>query len=364
MTTISRPNPWWLAVFLVSVFVLLPIRGEAKGTFSSPVRCEELAFSVALTPGEATIYRIVGTLCRRPGADAQTLQLLLHGATYDRTYWDFPFQPARYSYARYAHAAGFATLAIDRIGAGTSDKPPAEQVTTAANAFTVHQIVSSLRAGTTRDASGRAVRFDRILLVGHSFGSYIAWLEAGIYGDVDGLIASGASHVVDAPGEAVIASSIYPAQFDPRFAAAGLPEGYLTTIPSTRAQAFYYVPGADPTVIALDEATKDLITTGLLFDRTAGYGLTPNIRVPVLGVVGDFDTLSCLGSSCSASGSFAREGDNYAPEACFTPVVLPRTGHDLNLHRSAPAWASLAQAWAVARVGARSDVPPLLPCRP
>ena len=71
-------------------------------------------------PGAATIYRIGGTLCTKPGSNAQALQLLLHGASYDRSYWDLPFQPARYSYARHARAAGFATLVIDHIGAETS----------------------------------------------------------------------------------------------------------------------------------------------------------------------------------------------------------------------------------------------------
>lgn len=357
-------GPWVPAALASFALALAPSPAQAEGGPAAGVACEEIAFSVALAPGEPVSYRVAGTLCADGQAGPQTLQLLLHGATYDRTYWHFPFQPVHYSYVRYAHAAGFATLAIDRIGAGASDKPPAELVTTTANAFSVHQIVASLRAGTATTASGRAVRFDRILLVGHSFGTYIAWLEAGTYGDVDGLIASGASHLANPPGEPVALASIYPAQLDPRFASAGLPPGYLTTLPGTRAQAFYFAPGASPAVIALDEATKGLATTGLFPDRSAGFGLTPSLRVPVLGVVGDFDTLACEAPSCSASGSFAREAADYAPEACFTPVVIPQTGHNLNLHQSAPLWSSLAQLWATARVGARADRPPPLPCSP
>lgn len=355
---------WRLAALVALAFALAPAKGWAEGVPSPAVFCDEITFPVALAADQPVSYRIVGTLCTDPQASAQTLQLLLHGATYDRAYWDFPFQPDRYSYVRYAHAAGFATLAIDRIGTGASDKPPAEQVTTTANAFTIHQIVSALRAGTVATTSGRPVRFNRILLVGHSFGTFIAWVEAGTYGDVDGLIASGASHIVNPPGEPIALASLYPAQLDPRFAEAGLPDGYLTTIPGTRAQIFYFVPNADPALIAIDEASKDLVTTGLFPDRTAGFGLTVNIRIPVLGVVGDFDPLSCEAPSCSESGSFERESDNYSPEACFTPLVLPRSGHNLNLHRNAPVWSSLAQLWAATRVGARSDVPPPLPCQP
>jgi pimeloyl-ACP methyl ester carboxylesterase len=313
--------------------------------------CEEIRFSMG----------VAGQLCADPHDRHQTLQLLVHGATYNRSYWDFSVRPEQYSYVRYAQGAGFATLALDRLGAGASDHPPG--LTTTSSALTLHQIVTALRQGTATTASGRPVRFDRILLVGHSFGTYISWLEAGTFGDVDGLIASGASHLLNPPGQAVALGAIYPAAFDPKFAAAGFPADYLTTVPGTRATLFYYAANADPAVIAADEATKDVVSAGFFSDQTAGFGLTGNIHVPVLGVVGDFDTLACDGASCSSSGSFASEAATYPSDACFTPVVLPNAGHDLNLHRNAPVWFTIAQGWALSRVGVRSNLRAPHPCR-
>jgi pimeloyl-ACP methyl ester carboxylesterase len=321
--------------------------------------CEEVSFQVSLAPGDPASYRVVGELCGR--AQHRTLQLLLHGATYNRDYWDFPEHPELYSYVRYARAAGFATLALDRLGAGASDHPPGAAVTVTASAYAVHQVISALRAGTAIGGDGKPIRFDRIVLVGHSFGSFISWMEAGTYGDIDGLIVSGASHVPDPPGAGPVQASLLPASFDPRFA--GLPADYFTTAPGTRGSNFYYLPNVSPSVLALDEATKDVVPLGHFFDQTVGYGLTPNIHVPVLGVVGNFDTLSCVDGDCAASGSFAHEKDYYAPDACFTSVVIPQAGHDLNLHRNAPLWFLAAQAWAATRVGVHSNHSAPAPCR-
>ena len=52
---------------------------------------------------------------------AKTLQLLVHGITYDHTYWaGFQIIPssALYSWVTFANAEGYPTLAIDRLGNG------------------------------------------------------------------------------------------------------------------------------------------------------------------------------------------------------------------------------------------------------
>lgn len=45
---------------------------------------------------------------------ANTLQILVHGATYDTSYWDFGFQPGNYSYVHFAAAQGYPTLNLAR----------------------------------------------------------------------------------------------------------------------------------------------------------------------------------------------------------------------------------------------------------
>lgn len=51
-------------------------------------------------------------------ARANTLQVLVPGATYNTEYWDTEFQPDMYSYrdVRFAAAQGYATLNMARLG--------------------------------------------------------------------------------------------------------------------------------------------------------------------------------------------------------------------------------------------------------
>jgi hypothetical protein len=69
-------------------------------------RCVDVDFSVALDPSTPEEYRIAGELCVPRGRRAQTLQILIHGASYNRHYWDFPHRPRRYSYVRHANDSG------------------------------------------------------------------------------------------------------------------------------------------------------------------------------------------------------------------------------------------------------------------
>jgi hypothetical protein len=53
------------------------------------------------------------------------LLILASGFTYDHQYWDLPVDGGKYSFVDAANRAGYATLNLDRLGLGSSDKPPA-----------------------------------------------------------------------------------------------------------------------------------------------------------------------------------------------------------------------------------------------
>jgi pimeloyl-ACP methyl ester carboxylesterase len=134
-------------------------------------------------------------------------------------------------------------------------------------------------------------------------------------------------------------------------------------MPGTRAESFYHLPNADPQVIATDERTKQTATVleardvfeqelpGVLGGpRTGWYGVTPAITVPVLDVVGQYDSLLCgrtQPNSCADPAMVqANESAYYSETARFAFVQVPAAGHDLNLHRNAQAWFGLANRWA------------------
>ena len=71
------------------------------------------------------VLRISGTLSWQDPLRGRTIQVLVPGYTYGRSYWDFPHRPEEFSYVRAAVRSGYATLALDRIGTGASSRPPA-----------------------------------------------------------------------------------------------------------------------------------------------------------------------------------------------------------------------------------------------
>jgi len=74
----------------------------------------------------------------------------------------------------------------DRIGNGQSSHPSSTEISVASDAFVAHQVVQALRSGRI---GGTA--FQRVVLIGHSLGSFTSWQEAGEYHDVDGVILTG-----------------------------------------------------------------------------------------------------------------------------------------------------------------------------
>jgi len=333
------------------------VRAEVGG-----LRCQEMSFAVTLSPADAESRQVFGVLCSRGSIHGKTIQVALHGATYSHLYWDWPLQPETYSYVRRATAADYAVLDLDRIGIGRSDHPPADQVDIAANAYVVHQIVQALRGGGLVVPSFGRLRAGRVALVGHSLGSAIAIQEAATYGDVDGVALTGVSHNVT-PILGEVAADFYPASLDPRFAGRDIPDGYLTTLPGDRT-IFYQAPFFDPQVLALDEETKETITTAELGTAVAALALSGGIHVPVLVMVGNFDLAFCDAPSCSASGSLASEPSFYPPDACAEAVVIPRSGHVLNLHYTAPLTYGTLLDWMDRRVGRDAGQPAPEPCQP
>lgn len=311
--------------------------GAACALSPSPAAaCEQVTFSVTLSPTDPTPYDVAAWIC---GPHGGTVQLLLHGSTYSHLYWDFPVGDDN-SYVRAANQRGFGTVNLDRIGIGQSDHPPADQVTVESNAFVAHQIIAALHEGRSGIAS-------RVVLVGHSLGSSIAAYEAATYADVDGVILSGYAHN-EGPLDVAFGSALYPAFLDPETSTA--PPNYFTTIPGTRATYFYALADADPAVIAEDEATKQTVTLGELSTFVDGFGPTPAIHVPVLVAVGDEDALFCDAPSCTAGGTLVREAAFYSPDAQLETYALPGAGHSMNLHENAPQWFDVANDWIRRRV--------------
>lgn len=339
----------WATVCACGVLGLTLVAAPA-GAAASPERqhagagiCRDLFVPVALSPVAPADQHIFAEFCMPFGRAPRTVQLLIHGATYNHDYWDFPYDPPYYSYVDAALRAGYAVLNIDRIGDGQSSHPPSSEITFPATIYTLHELIGDLRDGTLGPS------FQRVIEVGHSFGSAYAVDEEATYQDADALILTGYGHALSATFEALSTADSYPAVDDPKFTDSGLDPGYLTTKPGTRAAQFFYVPGTDPRVLALDERLKDTVELAELETRPNTGLLTPSIQVPTLIFDGQEDVHYCAADDddCSTEQSFyADESPYFDPPACLRTFLMPDTGHDVALHYTAPLSDSLILGWA------------------
>jgi pimeloyl-ACP methyl ester carboxylesterase len=304
------------------------------------VRCTDTTLPVFLTLLPQAVH---GRLCTPVGTTPRTVQLLVHGGTYNSQYWDLPFDHGRYSYQRDMAARGFATFAIDCLGSGTSSQPLSALVTGTAQASVIHQVVGKLRAGLV----GGTV-FNRVVLVGHSMGSGITVLEAGTYRDVDGVIFTGMTHSMDLLAlTGVFVDGIRPALLDPVLARRGGDPGYLTTMPTTR--RLFHDPGeVEPGVLDADETTKDQVATTVVADLLPLGFMSPlslAINAPVLIVNGDRDSLFCAFNCASEAQLLAAETPYFAPAAQLEVRLVPRAGHAVALAKNAPVYRSAVADW-------------------
>ncbi|HKR51369.1 MAG TPA: alpha/beta fold hydrolase [Pseudonocardiaceae bacterium] len=338
---------------------------------AAPVSCAEIDLPVSVpTPREM----VHGQLCM-PAASAsttgasttgasttgapRTVQLLIPGGTYNRVYWDFPYQPERYSYQHDMARHGYATFAVDQLGTGQSSKPPSAILPSSVEAASIHEVIGHLRAGRV---SG--VRFDRIILVGHSLGSGVATLEAATYHDVDGVILTSATHQQPAVGlTKIFTTSVHPVTQDPQFRKRkeGNDPGYITTKPGQRAPLAYSTTNANPRVIETDEATKDQASLAAIGTGEALGLLGPtslDIDVPVLLAVGEKDIVFCgfLGRDCSSAEAL-RTGEAlyFSPAAELSTHVLPDAGHAIALHNNSGEYREATRAWLRERFGTRDQ---------
>jgi pimeloyl-ACP methyl ester carboxylesterase len=334
MTSMTRLRFGWLAaVTVLAASALWVVSGVAQAASPAP-SCQAIYVPVTIPAvSDAALY---GELCIPGGHRPTAVQLLVHGGTYTHAYWDMSPNADRYSYVQKALAAGYATFNVDRLGAGASSHPASSQVTLENGAEALHQVITQLRAGAL---GGHA--FSRVIWVGHSFGSLLAWLEASRYNDVYAFVLTGLLHSSKPSWATMAFADIIPASLDPVLA------GYLTTAPGTRADLFYYLPNADPGVIALDEGLKSTETLAeiqtastLLSSPLPPPDTSPSraIAVPTLLVLGDHDNIACRppdGLDCTAANVMAQEAPYYSRQAHLHVQIVPRTGHDIQLHLSA-----------------------------
>ena len=304
--------------------------------FGNSVKVDRLVFPVSLSSGPANV---VGYLYYHGSYQNRPLQVLVHGATYNHAYWDFPtVNGVDYSYARYMAEQKYAVLAIDLPGAGESDKPAGAGLGLADIGDSVRQVVEAMRSG----ANPTAHAFGPIVLVGHSAGSIAATYAQANWNVADALVITASRHLVGDVLNLPVTQAILPLLFQLVGVFQAVP--YFSLPADNRTALFYYPPAADPVVVAVDNATADQWTNGQLLSTFFAF-LNPGIDNPA--AVGG-PVLIQLGTNDVLFPADLPEVEQSlwsSPGVDLEIQTLTGIGHDFNLHLNrAQSWQGI-DAW-------------------
>lgn len=287
-------------------------------------------------------YNISATYCRASNntSTPKGLQILVHGIGFDRSYWDFTNAT---SYTTPVRAAGYDTLAIDRLGCGTSSHPEGR------NELQTNTHIEALRAITMMASNGSLPSanssYSEIVHVGHSYGSIIINGLVTKYPSLSqGIVLTGFSSngtwvpQTFAGFNPKMASVNAPTRFG-NMSASPLNNTYLTwTDIYNNELVFFKYPYYNQSVIEQDEATKQPVTYGEIVTLAGGIGAS-NFTGPVHVVTGHDDFIFC-GGNASATGdplvpSIPSTVSQLFQSASNFSVYTPlNTGHAVQLHYS------------------------------
>ena len=354
-----------LAITLLLAFrtgpVSFPLRAEdgitlAMASEMAGVKCEELVIPVKLGADAWFTNDLHGMLCGT-GNDfkGSTLAVMVSGAGYDSLYWDFPYQPDRYSFTRAALRRGIATFNFDRLGMGRSDRPFGLLLGVDNQAYVLNQVIETL--------SDR-YEFRAVVSLGHSFGSTISLAHALAFPDqVDGLVLTGFVHNSNPGFGLAMRDGIDIAALKGPYAGQIVDPTYVISKPDSRLGIFYTAENTDPTVVQVDEKNRQTTTIGEVVTMPKYFKQqSKDLTVPAFTLVGEDDFVVCGGAvECTDHDEIIQwESRFFPPEACHEMVVLKETNHNANLHLNAADSFQLMLDWIERRIGLTG--PPSQPC--
>jgi pimeloyl-ACP methyl ester carboxylesterase len=295
------------------------------------------------------------------------------------SYWDLAFNNFENSYVDTALAAGYATIAYDRLGIGNSSHgEPRDEIQSFLEVEGLAALTRKVRAGTFPAAP----KFNRVIHVGHSFGSVQTYALTAKYPELsDGIVLTGfsmnSSFVGYFPAGAdfqqaalnqplrlgssanvaaakkfvnryEIADFIAPVDFT-TVTPLNYPFGYLTNSNVGALQYLFLLqPYYDPAIGAMAEATKQPVTIGEVL-TLGSVPMTNPYTKSVLVLTGSRDVPYCGGDCLNTGGAGASipaaVRKSFPAAKSFEAYIQPNTAHGINLHYNATGAYSYIQSW-------------------
>ena len=304
-------------------------------------------------------------LCRPPtGVKKQNLLIATHGAGFDKRYWDPAINPSEYSFVDAALAEGYSILTYDRLGTGSSNKPDAYTIVQAPLQLEILRGITDIARGgellqyiagnanttgttvsntSTNTSSGSETSFDKIIHVGHSFGSILTTGLLATYGNLsDAAVLTGYI-----PNEhfAELRVTSWGLEYAPQnnmTLFGDRPSGYMvagtsglqTTFFSTQANATTGVGGFDTQVLDYAFSIRQTVTTSEWLQFPVTLAAAPQFEGPLQFMLAEFDFPVCRGD-CRLSFDLASFQNSYPKATDIDIYTQQGTGHALTMHRKA-----------------------------
>jgi len=298
-----------------------------------------------LTTGQHDVegdYKLAVTYCEPDSGPGDVLQIMTHGIGFDRSYWDLPAQDYKYSYvSRAVDDYGYSTLTWDRLGVGASSH--GETI----NEIQIFLEIAALKELTLQFAGGHACgvkhKYDKIVHLGHSFGSAMTYSLVRENPDISaGIILTGFSQVPDYMGLFALGGNFVPVSSLPALAIE-YPEGYVAAGTRMGVHNNFFAPGD------FDEEILDYLwthgqpnTPGEILTVGAGAAELNNFPGPAMVITGERDVPFC-GGDCMATSAIrdsapdliANSKQFFPSSSAFNSTVVAAAGHGLFLGYSA-----------------------------
>lgn len=288
-------------------------------------------------------YSISADYCtpRQGASDNSSLILAVHGIGFSKSYWNFSpdnsssSEGSPYSFIDQATSQGYSVLAYDRLGTGESEHPDSgfQQVQAATEVSILNGILAQLRNGSAIEGQ----QFDRIVGVGHSYGSVQLQASSATAPDLlDGIALTGYSNSTAGLTQFFAGSTLMPAnQVQPdRFN--NISSVYLLTgSAAADLTLFAWPPNYSPEAIEVARSQySDVVNLGTLTSQATVQQPATNFAKPVFVISGEHDLPFCSGTCQPALLDGVR--DTLYPQASnFSSYIVPSTGHGIEVHYTA-----------------------------
>jgi pimeloyl-ACP methyl ester carboxylesterase len=226
----------------------------------------------------------------------------------------------------------------DRLGIGMSSHGnPLTEIQALLEVDALRALTEGLRDGSIEGLSS----FDKVLHVGHSFGSQHTYALTAMYPNIsDGIALTGFSQNGSFAGLFLLGGNFIEANQLP--ALSSYPDGYFASGDATAVQINFFAPGDfDPAL--LDYATNVLgepVTVGELLSFGGETGSVNNFAGPVHIITGERDIPYCGGNCLAAPTGYpnipSTSKANFPNAENFEVTIIPGAGHGLNLQYTHP----------------------------